>query len=280
MDSDIDDLINEYFKKPILEPEPILEGGCDDDPEDLLNALNGGLIQTAPLIECSVPTRLVTEGDSEVYQFLPPGVFDAAVVRFIQRLWGTEPLPLREDHSFKGSGIYALYYHGDFPAYQSLVTPGSTIPIYVGRAGTGKQKVSAKGDTAIASRLGEHYRTIGKASNLRVEDFTCRAVRLEKGMQDSAERCLIDLFEAVWNKLGGFGEREGNGQTSRQKNQFISNWDLLHPGRSTNATKLRPIEDIEYKIVGYVHQCHEAYKRVRILLGDSNVDPLRGLAAE
>src|SRR4030042_5323837 len=52
----------------------------------------------------------------------------------VQALLGgpDEPLPPRE--MFEGSGVYAIYYHGDFPGYLPLVKAAEALPIYVGKA--------------------------------------------------------------------------------------------------------------------------------------------------
>jgi hypothetical protein len=46
--------------------------------------------------------------------------------------------PLGEIAKFLGAGIYAIYYSGDFPAYEPLVTHNNhnpfSAPIYVGKA--------------------------------------------------------------------------------------------------------------------------------------------------
>lgn len=47
-----------------------------------------------------------------------------------------EPLP--PQNAFKGAGIYAIYYTGDFPAYKRIAELNKnkkfTCPIYVGKA--------------------------------------------------------------------------------------------------------------------------------------------------
>ncbi len=66
----------------------------------------------------------------------------------------------------------------------------------------------------LSNRLSDHRRNIIKAATtLRLEDIEYRALVVQSGWQDAAERYLIDLFKPIWNKevgiLYGFGKHGG-----------------------------------------------------------------------
>lgn len=67
----------------------------------------------------------------------------------------------------EGPGIYALFYAGDFPAYQAIAD--TTLPIYVGKA---VPPGSRRGDDvnvqspALKARLREHANSIRRTQNL------------------------------------------------------------------------------------------------------------------
>lgn len=96
------------------------------------------------------------------------------------------PSGLDDVDRFEGAGIYAIYYHGAFPAYDVLCEAnksGSNWPIYVGKAiPSGGRKgaslmASARG-ISLFNRIVEHresVRTVERAGGgLKVDDFTVR----------------------------------------------------------------------------------------------------------
>ena len=121
-------------------PSPALVG-------DLRQTLDRLLAETdKPSLTASA--RRLLEGEirkviEELGQFLneldpirqPASVFDPGnpkiVGRFISlALVAQRRQPLSDITRFYGSGVYALYYKGDFPLYGSLA--GAETPIYVG----------------------------------------------------------------------------------------------------------------------------------------------------
>jgi hypothetical protein len=140
---------------------------------------------------------------------------------------------LQDLSNFYGAGIYALYYHGEFPSYK-LISSTET-PIYVGMAVQGASqatKPEAQGQP-LAKRLAEHRKNIQRAATtLRVEDFYYRALVVQSGWEDPAEDYLIRLFRPLWNRetaiLYGFGKHGDSSQTRRNRR---SPWDTLHAGR-------------------------------------------------
>lgn len=160
-----------------------------------------------------------------------------------------DALPLAELQSFSGAGIYALYYQGDFAAYGKLAhinqTQGATVPIYVGKAipeGGRKGQVrsggglSAKPTQALFKRLLEHAESI-RATNLSVQDFSCRYLVVDDIWIPLGESLLIARFSPLWNLLvDGFGNHDpGKGRY----NGLVPKWDVLHPGRAW-AVKCQP----------------------------------------
>ena len=134
---------------------------------------------------------------------------------------------------FYGSGVYALYYSGDFDGYAAI--SGKEHPIYVGKA----DPADPVGQTAIdqgdrlSRRLSEHRKNIDKATTtLRLDDFECRALVVQSGWQTSTEDYLIHLFKPIWNNeiniCYGFGK---HGDDPKIRANLRSPWDTLHPGR-------------------------------------------------
>jgi hypothetical protein len=137
---------------------------------------------------------------------------------------------------FYGSGVYAIYYSGLFPAYQLI--SGKDHALYVGKADPetpDAHTVEGQGDR-LSRRLLDHSRTILKAENLALEDFFYRYLVVKSGGQKEAEEYLINLFKPVWNSemsvCFGFGK---HGDSSDTRRNTRSPWDTLHPGREWAA---------------------------------------------
>lgn len=146
------------------------------------------------------------------------------------------PLP---PERFLGAGIYAIYYTGDFPAYQDIarVPPDNenAIPIYVGKAvPAGSRKggfaLGADPGDVLHRRLSEHASSIAGAKNLNLADFQCRYLLVDDIWIPLGESLLIATFKPVWNMfVDGFGHHDqGKSRTTQKK----SAWDTLHPGRA------------------------------------------------
>jgi hypothetical protein len=141
--------------------------------------------------------------------------------------------PLGVVERFYGSGVYAIYYNGEFPAYAAISK--KEHPIYVGKADPadpGSKTVTEQGDR-LANRLNDHRRNLQKAiATLRLEDFEYRALVVQTGWQSSAEEYLIELFKPIWNWqidiCYGFGK---HGDDPATRANLRSPWDTLHPGR-------------------------------------------------
>jgi hypothetical protein len=158
--------------------------------------------------------------------------------------------PLSDLEPFKGAGIYAIYYTGDFEAYKLLAARNEggkfEAPIYVGKAvplgaRKGNFGLDSEPGPVLYKRLQEHAESVKDAENLRIEDFFCRFLVVEDIWIPLGEALLIAKFFPVWNKLlEGFGNHDpGKGRYQ----QMRSKWDTLHPGRSW---ALKCAERLEY----------------------------------
>ena len=89
--------------------------------------------------------------------------------------------PLGTLPSFRGAGIYAIYYRGPFPIYAPMAKANADVkdprwPIYVGKAippggRKGAFNTEATDTTALGARLREHADSIELAHNLDIADF-------------------------------------------------------------------------------------------------------------
>lgn len=162
------------------------------------------------------------------------GVVDDAIA-FMEE---TPSYELPPPTQFVGSGVYALYYVGNFPLYAriSALNRDSLVqPIYVGKAvppgwRTARAKETRTPD--LYRRLREHSRSVEQARNLALVALKCRFVILadvEADLVVPVEAELIRRHRPLWNAvIGGFGNHDPG---SGRYNQARSEWDVLHPGR-------------------------------------------------
>ncbi len=154
-----------------------------------------------------------------------------------------QPLrPLADLEPFRGAGIYALYYGGDFGPYEAIRLPEPEVPIYVGKAiprggRTGIDELDPQVGRVLYGRLGQHANSIEQASNLSLADFRCRYLCVKHLWIPLAEQVLVRKFRPVWNTvLDGFGNHApGSGRAGTHRPR----WDVLHPGRAW-AMRLEP----------------------------------------
>jgi len=157
----------------------------------------------------------------------------------VRELLRRGPFPLPLQNVFHGSGVYALFYDGEFMPYRAIRSPDAVFPIYVGKAvpeGARKGRRMTRPSRALHRRLCEHYESINQATNLRIQDFSCRFLVVTPLWITMAERFLIEYFRSVWNVcIEGFGLHDpGRGRHEGE----IPWWDALHPGRAW-AKRLR-----------------------------------------
>ena len=107
---------------------------------------------------------------------------------------------------FSGAGVYALYYLGDFPAYEVLAEVNRNgqyaCPIYVGKAVPDGARKGGQGDdvdpgTALFKRLTDHAKSLDAATNLKLEDFRCRFLSVDDIWIPLTESLLIERFNPV-----------------------------------------------------------------------------------
>lgn len=209
--------------------------------------------------------RKVMEGLDPVKH--PGFVFDPSNPNVAGRIVGITMIaqarkPLATLERFYGSGVYAIYYSGKFPAYAGITK--REHPIYVGKADPADPaaKTAMEQGDRLARRLDDHRKSIAKAeTTLRLEDFDYRAIVVQTGWQAAAEDYLIHLFKPIWNsEMGisyGFG-KHGDDPGTRANQR--SPWDTLHPGRDwahrdpkmkDARPKERIVEDIRQHFAKY-----------------------------
>jgi hypothetical protein len=154
-----------------------------------------------------------------------------------EALLAKDAVPLNDLVAFKGAGIYALYYHGNFPAYKPIrsLEGKQEIPIYAGKAipaGARKGEVGLGQEpgTVLYRRLKEHAESIRATSNLKIIDFYCRYLVVDDIWIPLGEALVITQFSPLWNNLiDGFGNHDpGKGRYAGLRPR----WDTLHPGRT------------------------------------------------
>lgn len=163
--------------------------------------------------------------------------------------------PMADLTSFDGAGIYAIYYRGNFPAYEVIAQKNQgqnfIAPIYVGKAvPKGARKggdLEASPGKVLFNRLTQHKRSIEEASNLDIADFHCRYLIVDDIWIPLGESLLIAKFDPLWNKLiDGFGNHDpGKGRHAGLRPR----WDVLHPGRPW-ADRCQPREETAEQIIG------------------------------
>jgi len=174
-------------------------------------------------------------------------------------------MPLGGLEKFSGAGIYAIYYTGDFEVYRPLArreaNEVSRTPIYVGKAAPPGGRKGGFGlddpsSTALYNRLSEHAESIAAASNLRIDDFSCRYLVVDEIWIPLGGSLLIAKFAPVWNTLiDGFGNHDpGKGRY----NGLRPRWDVLHPGRGW-AEKCRERSESAMQIGHDVVEYFRAY---------------------
>lgn len=181
----------------------------------------------------------------------PTSVFDPANPKIIGRfvslaLVAQKRHPLAEIPKTYGSGVYAIYYKGNFELYRPL--SGSETPIYLGQAAPASNHARTpreQGDK-LSSRLSTHKRNISKAtSTISIDDFEFRSLVVQSGWETAAEDYLIHLFRPIWNSeiniLYGFGKHGDDALTRANKR---SPWDTLHPGRAWAAASTEDAKSI------------------------------------
>lgn len=195
------------------------------------------------------------------YENLAQNVADRLMVQ------APESLPLQA--RFMGAGVYALFYAGDFEPYAAIRYPDIDHPIYVSKAdleGARKGKRQLSSDPLapliddgpyLVGRISDHQKSIEAVTNLRIEDFVCRYLRVTPVWITMAERLLIRRYRPIWNGcVDGFGLHD----PGKDRSPIISWWDALHPGRAVALTWKSPIQYVRTyeQAVAQAKHCIEA----------------------
>jgi hypothetical protein len=164
--------------------------------------------------------------------------FQSVVDEAIEFFNGTPVHELLPLGGFVGSGVYGLYYTGGFDLYAAIADLNRDVqsqPIYVGKAVPPGWRTARSRETdtpVLYRRLQEHARSVQQASNLEIDDFTCRFMILggiEGDLIIPVEAELIRRYTPLWNSIiDGFGNHDPG---SGRYNQARSEWDVLHSGR-------------------------------------------------
>ncbi|WP_299668186.1 Eco29kI family restriction endonuclease [uncultured Ruegeria sp.] len=170
----------------------------------------------------------------------PEHIFDPSNPNYMGRFTAAALLiqprhPLEEVEKFYGAGVYALYYKGEFAAYEKI--SGKETPLYTGKADpkfAHAENPTEQGDS-LSRRINEHRKSIELVSGqggISLEDFEVRYLVTASGFQVTAENFLISYFKPIWNKetkiCFGIGKHGDDANTRKNKK---SPWDTLHPGR-------------------------------------------------
>jgi len=138
-----------------------------------------------------------------------------------------DKVPLARIARTYGSGVYAIYYHGDHPASPPRAaarTSREQGPQLYGRLADHRRMIKTVGDYASAHNL---------PHPLKVDDFTCHRLVCATNAQLVAERHLIRTFTPIWNNEMGICwgiSKHGDAATTRANKR--SPWDVMHPGRT------------------------------------------------
>lgn len=141
-----------------------------------------------------------------------------------------------------GAGVYAIYYVGPFGAYAPVAEQNRNgkfeQPIYVGKAvpkgaRKGGLAFDASKGRALRDRLRQHASSIHEAANLELADFYFRSLMVDDIWIPLGENMMIEQFKPIWNLvIDGFGNKDPG---KRRATQYLSPWDVLHPGRKFAA---------------------------------------------
>lgn len=211
------DKLDSEAKREVLSPKK--RGLINADVRETMDRLNDVLRRIDPIRQ---PSSIFDPGNPKV------------VGAFIALAMVAQPrFPLKDVESYYGSGVYAIYYKGNFEAY--IPISGSETPIYVGQAAPALSNARTSIDQGdrLARRLRDHYKSVSKAAGtLSVDDFEYRSLVVQSGWETAAEDYLINLFKPIWNNetdiVFGLG-KHGDAATTRGNRR--SPWDTLHPGR-------------------------------------------------
>lgn len=187
---------------------------------------------------CALLARMADSVNAELHIFRSARL-ESVALEAIDFLTKSQLYNLPPSSRFIGVGVYALYYLGDSEHYKHIVElnkANCVHPIYVGKAVPAGWRTARNPKTknlGLLGRLREHTKSIEQGTGLDVADFRCRFIILQENEADlitAVEAQLIRLSMPIWNTLiDGFGNHTPG---KRRFTQSLSEWDVLHPGRS------------------------------------------------
>ena len=168
--------------------------------------------------------------------------FEEIIKDTIRFFNGTPVQSVPAPERFHGTGVYAIYCiakTGIYKDFHEINRTSYDVPIYVGKAvpqGWRQARTSSSTETLsyeLNNRIREHGRSIEQGANLKLGDFRCRFMILERAESDligTVEAALIRSYKPIWNSLiDGFGNHDpGSGRYE----QAMSDWDVCHSGRT------------------------------------------------
>ncbi len=156
----------------------------------------------------------------------------------IDALMARPVIPLDAVPEVEDTGVYAVYYTGDFPAYRPLAEANRdgkfAMPIYIGSAPRmiplDDAATKLRAVFALSPLLREDARSIEQAENLKLDDFHCRYVIAPAYLSPLGESLLIKRTHPLWNTIiTGFAQHSPHEEPGASHRSM---WDTLHPGRA------------------------------------------------
>ncbi len=191
-----------------------------------------------------------------LHAFKYPGL-DSILAKAVKFFSQTPVYELPPSYRFGGTGVYGLYYTGDFEPYAPIANSHFERPIYIGKAvpvGARTARTQESLSSSLIGRLQEHSASISNATNLNLEDVKCRFMILDNVESDlivPIESALIRTYLPLWNlRVSGFGLHDpGRGRLGQRK----SEWDTLHPGRLWANNLIGRTRDVQ-QILQSIHE--------------------------
>ena len=187
-----------------------------------------------------------------------------------EALLSKDPTSLAGLQSFRGAGIYVIYYVGNFGAYATIAEDNAAgkfgAPIYIGKAVPagarkgGELRGGMNSTSALYRRMVEHRDSIAQTHTLEIKDFYCRYLVVDDIWIPLGESLLINKFKPVWNTIvDGFGNHDpGSGRYVGMRPR----WDVIHPGR-TWATRCADRKESADQILGDIAEYVRAHPAPR-----------------
>ena len=162
------------------------------DIEDLASSLSQAELSSRIRKTVETEVESLSKRLGEIHEQLDPvhqptAVFDPSSPKTIGRfisiaMIAQDRVPLADVEPFYGSGIYAIYYKGEYDLYKPIL--GTETPIYVGKAdpATSVAEDPREQECRLARRLGDHRKNISRAATtLDISDFDCRWLVVSSG---------------------------------------------------------------------------------------------------